>query len=321
MKKFLEDLKRELQKRNLSSQEIDEILADHEEMIQSALAQGLSEEELKTRFGDPVSLASELSEGMKRVEADQAKYDDYKLYKTFMLQSDDLDIQTNLVSEDITFQVTDEDSISIYYKGKADIKDYQISYEKGLFTLSAPKKIGFLFMRSSSDDVDFIIEIPKQALIKNFNIKGVSSDVKVLNLDSKNFTLSSTSGDITLNNVSIETAKWNTVSGDMHVHHAQMDVLTTSQVSGDLFIKHLEVKDHMTISTVSGDIKIEDSSALTCELKSVSGDLIGNEFYPSRLGFKSVSGDVKIRNQSTERKVDVFKSSSLSGEVSIKQAS
>ncbi|MBU1144033.1 MAG: DUF4097 family beta strand repeat protein [Firmicutes bacterium] len=317
MKKFLEDLKKELQKRNLNSKDIDEILADHEEMIQSALAQGLSEEELNSRFGDPKALADELSDSGERTEAEQTKFDDYKLYKTYLVETEELNIESSLVSENIIYQVSDDDSIKVYYKGKSKIEDYDISYHGNVFRIAAPKKIGFLFMRNVSDDMNLIIEVPKNVEINEFSLKGVSSDAKVLNLDAKKLTVSTTSGDVILENVKLGTTKWNTVSGDIHVNSSQIESLTSSQVSGDLFMKQVEISGNIKLSTVSGDVKVENSSCEVCEVSSVSGDLKGTEFYPEKLSMKSVSGDIVIHNQA-DKKVDIIKSSSISGKVVIK---
>lgn len=317
MKKFLEDLKKELQKRNLNSKDIDEILADHEEMIQTALSQGLSEEELNTRFGDPVSLADELSDSGERVEATQSKYDDYQLYKTYLVKSDELNVESSLVSENITYQASDDESIKVYFKGKSKIDDYEISYQGNVLKIAAPKKIGFLFMRNLTDDMSFIVELPKTVAIQSFSLKGVSSDAKVLNLDVKDLVVSTTSGDITLENLKLGTTKWNTVSGDIKVSQSQLELLASSQVSGDLFMDHVEVLGNVRLNTVSGDVKFENSSCKICELSSVSGDLKGTEFYPEKLSLKSVSGDIVLNNQS-DKKVDIIKSSSVSGKVVIK---
>ena len=317
MKKFLEDLKNELQKRHLSSKDIDEILADHEEMIQQALSQGLSEEELNSRFGDPVALADELSDGGDRIEAEQSKYDNYQLYKTYLVKSDELNVESSLVSENVTYQASDDDSIKVYYKGKAKIDDYDIAYQGNTFRIAAPKKIGFLFMRNISDDMNFIVEVPKNVVMESFTLKGVSSDAKVFNLDTKEFVLSTTSGDVTFENVKLGKTKWNTVSGDIHMKQSSMEQLTSSQVSGDLFVDDVKVSGNVRFSTVSGDIKINNSSCKLCELSTVSGDLKGLEFYPESISSKSVSGDLVIHNQ-LDKKIDNIKTNSLSGKVVIK---
>ena len=67
MKKFLKDLETELRKNKLSGAEIKEILADHEEMIQSAKNEGLTDEELEAKFGNPKKVAEELSQFTEKV--------------------------------------------------------------------------------------------------------------------------------------------------------------------------------------------------------------------------------------------------------------
>jgi len=57
MKKYLEDLRQELVKQKLTNKEIEEIMADHEEMIRTAMEEGLSEEEIKAKFGQPKQVA------------------------------------------------------------------------------------------------------------------------------------------------------------------------------------------------------------------------------------------------------------------------
>jgi uncharacterized membrane protein len=68
MKKFLKDLETELRKNNLSENEIKEIMADHEEMIQSAKSEGLTDEELEAKFGSPKNVAEELSQFTEKAE-------------------------------------------------------------------------------------------------------------------------------------------------------------------------------------------------------------------------------------------------------------
>jgi len=46
-------LEKELKKLKISSSEIAEILRDHTEIIESALSEGVSEEELSLKFGNP----------------------------------------------------------------------------------------------------------------------------------------------------------------------------------------------------------------------------------------------------------------------------
>ena len=95
MKKFLKDLENELKKMKINSNEIKEILADHEEMMNEALKEGLSEEELATKFGNPAKLAQDLFEDLEKVSTNLNEYvekgefsamKDYDLYKSFPIE-------------------------------------------------------------------------------------------------------------------------------------------------------------------------------------------------------------------------------------------
>ena len=57
MKIFLQNLEDELKKNNLNEEEINDIIADHSEMIESAISEGLSDEDLEQKFGNPKDLA------------------------------------------------------------------------------------------------------------------------------------------------------------------------------------------------------------------------------------------------------------------------
>jgi len=74
MKKFLENLRTELKKKHINEGEIEEILRDHEEMIDEALAEGLSEEDITKKFGNPEQVAADISAMNKGVESIFAPY-------------------------------------------------------------------------------------------------------------------------------------------------------------------------------------------------------------------------------------------------------
>ena len=58
--KYIEDLKIELSKTDLTDYEINEIIEDFQEMINEALEQGVEEKDFEAKFGSPKQLASEL---------------------------------------------------------------------------------------------------------------------------------------------------------------------------------------------------------------------------------------------------------------------
>lgn len=315
MKTFLNDLKNELIKNKVDMEEIAEIIHDHEEMIATAMEEGLTEEEIPARFGDPKILARELAE-QSRIQSKRIEKDGYTLYKSFTPEEQTLNVFIQMVAEDVVIQPSEDDDIHVYYQGKGHIDRYEISYSKDTLKLQAPKTLGLLFMRSSSDDIDFLIEIPKRLQIEEVKQHGVSSDVRYQNLDANKLIINTTSGDLSIQTAHFQYVKVNTVSGDLVFEDVKIGEFEASQVSGDLKIERAKIEGNIHSSTVSGDIEINDTEANEAEFSAVSGDVNGKEFYPKTIKFKSVSGDMNLTNKES-REIKVIKNSSLSGSINI----
>ena len=316
MKKFIEDLRQELNKRNMKTSEIDDIIADHEEMIETAKAEGMTEDEMRKRFGDPVKLADELSDFSPKETSEEEPSDDFQIWKSFTVTSDGIDVDIQLVSEDITFKTSKNDEIKVYQSGITDLGKYDLNFTGKKFILKAPKYQGGLFMRRHSEDQAIIIEFPKTLILELFYYNSVSSDFKFSNLNAKEFTVSTTSGDLEINNARLGKTKWNTVSGDILVNDSKVTVLTSSQVSGDMTIQNVFVVENMTLNTVSGDAKIDHVICNQCSVHSVSGDIEGIEFYPGSVSLKSVSGDVTIKNKESKT-IEIISKTTVSGDIDI----
>jgi len=315
--KFLEDLKKELKKRNISDSEIEEIIKDHQDMIDQAFQEGYSESDVILRFGDPVMLAEELSETVEQSESPRVESDTYQVWKSFTPNKDSLTLVVKLVSEDLVVQPSTNNQIRILYKGRVNIEKYEISYKNGELYIEAPKSRGLSFMRLQSDEMKFIIEVPKSLDFKECNQHGVSSDFTLQNLEITHFTINTTSGDCEIKNSTFEDARWNTVSGDLTASDLSITNLVISMVSGDSNLKQVNIKSDLSLSTVSGDAKIEDSKADTFNMNTVSGDLDAKEFYIQSVKFKSVSGDCDIINK-IKTPINILRSVSVSGEIRIK---
>ena len=126
MNKFLKDLETELKKLKVNPKEIEEILADHKEMMEAAKQEGLNEDEISNKFGDPVKVASEIHDDSKGTQTDIdlddiesiAKFDtkDYNFVKAFNLIPEGLDINISLISEDLILSDYDGEEIKIFEK-------------------------------------------------------------------------------------------------------------------------------------------------------------------------------------------------------------
>jgi DUF4097 and DUF4098 domain-containing protein YvlB len=292
-------------------------MKDHVDMINQALEPGHQESDVILRLGDPVMLAKELSEESDLNDAPRVESKQYQVWKSYSPNKDSLTLFVKLVSEDLLVQPSKNDQIRILYKGKVDIEKYQISYKNGELNIEAPKTRGLHFMRLQSDEMNFIIEVPKTLNFKACNQHGVSSDFTLQNMEIGEFTINTTSGDCEIKNSIFEEARWNTVSGDLKASDLSITNLVISMVSGDSNLKQVNIKSDLSLSTVSGDATIEDSKAETVNISTVSGDLEAKEFYIESIKFKSVSGDCDIHNKE-KTPINILRSVSVSGEIRIK---
>ena len=316
MKKYLEDLKQELIKRKLTSEEIDEIIQDHKEMISNAIDEGLSEDEIMKKFGQPSQVASELADFNDKEPALQESTDEYQCFKTFEVLEDTFSAHVNLISEDITYQVGSDEKIKVFYKGKGKVEQYEISYEKNEFRLSAPKKLGFNFSFSKENGIDFLVELPREVILNVLKQVTISSDSELKNIKANDLIINTTSGDVTVLSCKIGKMKLHSVNGDAKFKDSSFDDVVISQVSGDVTMENSNIEKDYRGNTVSGDIELEDVTCVNFESSAVSGDVNGKNFYPQRIIFKSISGDLNIKN-SEKKYIEIVKKSSLSGDISI----
>lgn len=323
MKKYLKDLEAELKKHQVSEEDIAEILSDHEEMINSALNEGLSEEELYEKFGNPKDLAEELSadatsedQGNHEKEAEETS--ETKNVYEFLGVENDYDINITLVNEDVFFKLSDEEKITVEAKNIDHPNRYTIKFDRNELVINSPKSYGFKFNIFRRDGGKFIVTLPKNKGINQTHIKLVNGDVSMHGLGIKHLKFESTNGDMKLDDLKVEEFQIRTVNGDVDANDLQASSFNGSMVNGDMVLKGLTVSGDIVLNTVSGDIKISDSSCEQASMRTVSGDLRGKEFYPKKVSLASVSGDIVIENSDTLRSIEVLRKKTLSGDIRIK---
>jgi DUF4097 and DUF4098 domain-containing protein YvlB len=314
MKKFLEVLKKELQKNNVNSEEIVEIIKDHEEMLEDGLSEGLKEEEIINRFGNPKDLALELA--VIRERKDKTMKNGYELVKEFQ----DVAVFKTLVkvvSDDVIYEESLGNEIKVYAKDINNIEDYEIFYNDGEFILKQTKEKSVSFFSKKSGK--FIVEFPmSNPQYKEFFFSTVSGDFVLEQLNCPKCIITSTSGDAKLKNINTINFKVKTVSGDVSIEETSTNDAELNTVSGDVSADKFNVANDMYLNTVSGDIDLTNAKCDKAIFTTVSGDLIGKEFYLNDLSFKSVSGDAKIENENKEHEIKISKKKSVSGKVTIK---
>lgn len=324
MKKYLKNLEAELKKLKISDQEIAEILADHKEMINAAQEDGLTDDELELKFGNPEQIAKELKNdnfqsGLNdRVEpvAGEGELKDYTLFKAFPVNEGVQKVSVNLVSEDVVYFPYDGQSIQVFAKKLKDPEKYIAEFTNGEFVLKKRKgnEINIFGRRSTPD---FGIMMPFEQYFEVFSINTVSGDFLIDQVNSKEFNLKTTSGDFELSNIKVEDAKLNTVSGDFEVTGFSSNTLDISLVSGDCEMENVKINGDVSVNTVSGDFELNNFVAENISFRTVSGDLEGREVYPKTMELKSVSGDIEIYNSNKSHHIEILSKKSLSGDVTI----
>jgi hypothetical protein len=322
MKKYLNDLEAELKKLKLNNEDIQDILRDHEEMLLEASNDGVGEDDLSSKFGDPAQVAQELARDSKRVNYNEKVYGDgefegFELIKSFPVLDTLEDVDIKLVDEDLKVYPYEGDSIKVFLQGDVDVEDYTIEFKDNDFTLKN-KKSKRKFKVFQNRSVNFGILLPQGQLDK-LEVSVVSSDGVLGHLSAKKATIQTTSGDFYLEGLSVEnTCKLVAVSGDIKLDLLQAEDCSISLVSGDMEIANLSLLKDLDINTVSGDVSVQDAKMAECSFRTVSGDFEGTEVYPEVVNLKSVSGDFTITNDNKEFEIVIGKKKTLSGDVTIK---
>ncbi|AUD65238.1 hypothetical protein BK011_05900 [Tenericutes bacterium MZ-XQ] len=317
MKNFLEDLKKELSKRNIAKDAIDDILKDHEDMIKEALEDGLSEEDLEKRFGTPENIAESLATEEETVEQEKEKNIDKDQSFEFECKQSEMSIQVELTNEDIYIKPTEYKNVLVNIENADDLKDYIVEFNDQTLSITRKKQNKmFSFFSTKAKNTKIYIGIPAEVLIKSLISKQTNGDVVLKKLNTKHISLNLVNGDIDIKEVVAEGLKFHIVNGDIELQKIKASTLYSSQVSGDLEIKNSLIDGNLEVKTVSGDIELEEVTCDMFEADSVSGDIDGKEFYPKMIRFKSLSGDLNIKNKE-KKEIKIIKKSTLSGDINV----
>jgi DUF4097 and DUF4098 domain-containing protein YvlB len=315
MKKFLEDLKKELELKNMSKKEIDDIIQDHEEMIKQALDDGVSEDDLNSRFGSPKMLADELSfdQDTEPKEKKDVVFTDEKI--TFKLNDKPITIVIDLVVDDLIIEHSNDQDLHVVCDEEINEKLYEISFDNNELKLIAKKKNESSFF-NSSDSHEFKIFIPNNAVIDALTSHMVNGDLEINSLTIQNFKFSGINGNIELENLTTKKTKLNIVNGDIEIDSFQADELVISLVNGEMELNEAKIEHDLIVHTVSGDSEIYHTTCDMLELHTVSGDIEGKELYPNKVKLKSISGDINIKNKE-KKEIEIISKSTVSGDIDI----
>jgi len=317
MKKYLKDLETELKNNNLSDEEIEEIIADHEEMIESAIKEGLSDEELEAKFGDPKAVAEELADFSEKAE-EKTEDEEVKEGKKieFSEVSDEYNVEISLINEDFKVRLHEKDSIVVELVGRIKVDRYDIGFKDNTFYLRRKKGIEIRSYFERNAKKEFIIYLPKSKSILRFRLKVVNGDGVINNISTSDFVVGTNNGDIKIKEIETKGLSINTINGDLVLDQINCDNFKLSLISGDIKAMNVKIKNDLNCNTVSGDMALINVECDNVNLRTVSGDVVGNEFYPNTISLVSVSGDVKIMN-TKKTDINFKKKKSVSGDIRI----
>jgi len=321
MKTFIEDLKKELNKLKLSDTEKQDIINDYKEMIETALEEGLDPNDIEKKFGSPKRVAEAIAsdQGISfKDEEEKPKSNRFSLWKSYTPTQNSMKLVIKLIHENVLISTSKDDKIHVYQKGEFSADCYELSFSSSEMKLVSPPLKGFKFKDffQSHNRVEFLIEIPEELVLENVQFTMVNGNSSISNIKADAFQLSTTNGDVEIKDSYIGNFKINTVNGDIESTKLYVDFLKATTVSGDIRFQSCVFNKEIKLNTVSGDFEINESTCYELEMTSVSGDLKGKEFYPKKINFKSVSGDIELKNKDRQP-IEINKKSPFTGSVTI----
>ena len=316
MNKFLKDLETELNKMKISKEEIKEILADHQEMIKEAINEGLTDDEIYSKFGNPLQLAKDLCEDSGEHKVDLNEYVNkaefesiagYELFKAFTV--DELkEINIKLISENIEVYPYSGENIEVHIKMVKNKEDYEMELVNGVFTLFRKRK-KILFSLSNNTG-SFVVRYPSNTKLEQCKVELVSGDTELQGINTKLLKLKSTSGDYDVKGIVAGETELTTVSGDFEMFDINLENVRISTVSGDFEGKDIDVTKAINNNISNGE---------TATFRTVSGDREAVDFYVETIDLRSVSGDIVITNHDSSKQIQIGRKRTVSGDITITQ--
>jgi DUF4097 and DUF4098 domain-containing protein YvlB len=314
MKQYLEDLKKALSELEVPLKEVEEILNDHREMIESAIEDGLKETELVEKFGDPSIVAKAISHDYESGD-DVDEEQGYRLYKSYEPSSDQFDLEFKSINDALIFKTTKGLNVEVYVKHLTHEEDYNIEYNNNVLTIK--NKVKKLFGIPKSRKVKFKVMVPATLTLNKLKAGTVNGKMHFKGCQSKQLELNSVNGHIHVKSWIDHKSHISTVNGNIHLSDLTTDEFHSSLVSGKGKFKNTTVTTNAFIREVSGNVTLNEFTAESLKYHSVSGDLSGKEVYPKDLSLKSVSGNIHIKNKKKDHSINILKKSTLSGKIVI----
>ena len=261
MKKYLEELKNELEKENISNK--DEIFKKYEDRYNFGLEAGLSDEEIEEMLGD----IDDIIEKYKEAEEEINENLDNEENKAILY--------VKVLRDDVVVRESKDDECHIYFENtKSSYYDVTNSKSKGVIVNYHKNMV----LTLNKVNGKITIEIPRYKKFKSCEFNFGSADADIMNLNAKKISIVASQGDIKTKDL--------ISSGDLSIHC----------VNADIECDKLECVGELHITNVSGDIDVDNAKASYIKIDTVSGD-IKLKNADGKIDSKSISGDVHVNGE------------------------
>jgi len=185
-------------------------------------------------------------------------------------------IEIDLVSDDLNIIPTTKGDITVHFYGEVSTNvkrnlPQMVAYKTGdklyvEITQSRNILVGINIRRTTVD-----IYVP-QIVLEEIDIELVSGDVIVNDLEAAEVMIDSTSGDIKVEDVRSQKIRIDSTSGDVAVRDYTGDI-DISNTSGDVSLVYGTENEDIFVTTVSGDVFIEQDAVSEMSIGVTSGDV------------------------------------------------
>ncbi len=248
---FLDELKRELN--NCEVDDIDEVIAYFDEMIEDRKENGMDEEMIISHLDSPKEIALVLKgKEYKEEKHDEEIYDDddKQVYSTD--GKDIIMVKISLNADDITVKRGDDERLYFIYDRKKDGRYSIVNKGDELkITDNGPKFI--FFSKGESNEVELILPRTYKGEMK---VEALSGDIKISDLEGSFVKVETLSGDIDLEESTIRSLKVQSTSGEISITDTRGQEIKVESVSGDIELNDLTY-DFIKVENVSGNSSID----------------------------------------------------------------
>lgn len=291
---FLKELREDLT--NYEVNDIDEIIAYFDEMIEDKKDNGMDEEVIIDSLDSPKEIALVLKgKEAKEEEIREGEYETCDGRVRYTKEATDLlNISIDIADDEIKVTRGDDDNLYVIFEEK----------ENDHYKIKEKDRGSKLKIEKNTPPIFNIFNSKERALLELILPSGYSGELKI----------EAVSGNIEVSDLKLRKLKAETVSGDVVIESCDIEDLKVQAVSGDIEVKDVRAVS-LKVDNVSGDSEV-DVKADFIKTESVSGDLIidiKGEEKDYAIYYDKLMKDYKLRTELKDQKH--LKMESVSGAI------